>query len=685
MSDRRDLLVLMAVAGALCVGAAAAPDPSPSAASGIAGVDGSVRPGDDFYAYANGAWIKATPRPEGLSVISIPTMLQAQNARRVRGLIEDSGKAKSGVSRKIADYYASRLDAAGIEARGVQPLAADLAAIAAISDRKTLSAYLGGTLAPDDGTNSQTEGLFGLWVHQDFHDPDHYAAHLVQGGLGLTNRDDYLGADPAKAERRTLYQSHVAAMLRLAGLDQPDARAARVLGLEVAIAGTHAPSSDLDDVFKTDHSWRRADFDAKAPGVDWAAYFKAADLGPQTRFNVWQPSAVIGAGKLVAGQPLEAWRDYLAFHLIEHRTAVLPKAFGDARLAFEGRLSGAAPQAASQPQDRQHEAQVATEAALGDAVGKLYVERYFPPQAKAAAEAMVANIRTAFRPRLAGLTWMSPETKAKALEKLTELKVGLGYPDTWVDYSGLAVARGDAYGNQARAERFAYRQALAKLSRPADPGEWAAQLHPQMVNAFLNISPNSIAFAAGVLQPPWFDPAGDTATNYGSAGAGISHEISHTFDEVGNLYDARGRLGGWWTKEDLARYQAASAPLAVQLSAYCPARDLCVNGKQALGETTADLAGLLAAHDAYLLALKGKPDVVKDGLTGEQRFFLAFSQRWRRLQSDASLRRQIATDTHAPGDYRSLTVRNAEAWVRAYDVKPGDRLYLAPKDRVQIW
>ncbi len=333
--------------------------------------------------------------------------------------------------------------------------------------------------------------------------------------------------------------------------------------------------------------------------------------------------------------------------------------------------------------DRGKVALAATNAALGQAVGQLYTQRYFPPEAKAKAEAMVADLITAYRTRISNLTWMSPQTKEKALAKLAALRIEVGYPDTWIDYSTLDVACGDAFGNMRRAEAFNRALNLAKLTQPADPGEW--RIDPQIVGAVIMFSPNTETFSAGLLQPPYFDFQGDAASNYGSAGAGIAHEISHSFDELGNIYDAQGRLGMWWTPEDVAKYHAAAAKLVAQFDGYCPFFDLCVNGKQVLSENIADLAGLLTAHDAYVLSLKGKPDVVIDGLSGEQRFFLAFAQRWRKLQSDAALRRQITTDTHSPGEYRSDTVRNVEAWYKAYEVASSDKLYLKPEDRVAIW
>ncbi|MDB5678823.1 M13 family metallopeptidase [Sphingomonas bacterium] len=631
-------------------------------------VDRSVRPGDDFYAYANGDWLRTTRLPEGVAKIDTSAMLRAENARRVRGLIDDAvaATARGAVRpdvRKIADYYITRRDTVAIEAKGLAPLSGDLAAIAAIADRRALAGWLGRNVRLDDGGNQQTESLFGVWIHQGFHDPSRYAAHLVQGGLGLA-ANDYLDSGTAATAHRADYRARIAAVLTLAGFDQPDTRAARVLDLETAIARTHASRADTDDVFKTDNSWRRADFAARAPGIDWVGYFAAAGLDAAQSFVVWQPGAVIGVARLVATQPLDAWKDYLAFHLIDHYAAVLPRAVRgtDAPDAID-----------------------ATGAVFGDAIGRLYVERYFPLRAKAAATIMVDTIRTAFRAQLVKATWMASATRTKAMAKLAALRIGLGYPDRWVDYTALSVVRGDAFGNLRRAEAFAYAHELAKLRRPVDPNEWPAGLHPQLVAAILDLSPNTMEFAVGLFQPPYFDADGDAAANYGSAGAGLAHEISHSFDEVGNIYDAQGRLGLWVTKDDLARARAAAAPLASQLDACVAAPGLTARGNQVLVESVADLRGLAAAYDAYHLSLRGKPDRVVNGLTGDQRFFVAFAQRWRRLQTDDALRAQIEHDNHAPPRCRSNLVRNMDAWARAFGVKPGDALYTAPAARVRAW
>jgi putative endopeptidase len=637
-------------------------------------IDRSIKPGDDFYRYASGAWLKTATIPAGQTSYDTRAMLVEKTSRRVRDLIQDAASAqpvRGTAAQKVGDYYASFMDEDGIEAKGLTPLADEMAVISAITSTASLSAYLGTTLNTEaDGLTANADHIFGVWVNQSFTNSDHYVFHLLQGGLGMPDRDTYLDPSPKMAELRAQYEAQIAAILELAGLADSESKAARILALEIRMAQAHAPDSDAADVFKQNNPWKRADFSAKAPGMDWDAYFKSAGVADQSEFIIWQPSAVTGTSALIGSEDVDLWKDYLRFHLIAHYASVLPKTVA-AILSDTQRAP-----------DRSKDAIAATNAALGQAVGQLYTQRYFPPEAKARAQAMVADLFTAYRARISTLTWMS-QTKEKALAKLATLKIGVGYPDKWIDYSTFDVVRGDALGNMRRAEAFNRSYNLAKLKRPADPGEW--RIDPQIVGAVIVFTPNTETFSAGLLQPPYFDFQGDTASNYGSAGAGIAHEISHSFDELGNIYDAQGRLGMWWTAEDLAKYRAAGAKLAAQFDSYCPLSDLCVNGKQVLSENIADLAGLLTAHDAYVLSLKGKSDVVIGGLSGEQRFFLAFSQRWRKIQSEATLRRQITTDTHSPGEYRSDTVRNVEAWYKAYDVAPGDKLYLKPEDRVGIW
>jgi putative endopeptidase len=646
-------------------------------------IDPTVKPGDDFYRYANGNWLKSAtaadhPDPDNR------TVLVKRTNQRVRDLIQEAANAhqltRGSIPQKVGDYYATFLDEAAIEAKGLSPLAPELAAISAITNKTSLSAYLGSTLNTEvDGLTENADHIFGVWVNQSFTDSQHYVFHLFQGGLGMPDRDAYFDPSSKMAELRAQYKSHIAAMLKLAGIADADTKAVHILSFEIRMAQSHAPDSDALDVFKQNNPWKRADFNAKAPGLDWDAYFKSAGAADQPEFIVWQPSALTGTSAMVASEDIDLWKDYLKFHLVDHYASVLPKAVAAEHFAFYGKILSGAPQMP----DRSDDAIKATNAALGQAVGQLYTQHYFPPEAKAKAQAMVADIITAYRTRISNLSWMSPSTKQKALVKLAALRIGVGYPDKWIDYSTFDVMRGDAFGNMQRAESFNRSRNLAKLKQPADPDEW--RIDPQIVGAIIMFSPNTETFSAGILQPPYFDPQGDTASNYGSAGAGMAHEISHSFDELGNIYDDQGRLGNWWTADDLANYRASAAKLVAQFDTYCPFSDLCVNGKQVLGENIADLAGLLTAHDAYLLSLKGKNDVVINGLTGEQRFFLAFAQRWRKLQDEPALRHQIKSDTHAPGEYRSDTVRNVDAWYKAHGIAPTDKLYLKPEDRVRIW
>ena len=649
-------------------------------------IDPSVKPGDDFYQYANGSWLRTVAIPAGQASLDTRAILMEKTSRRVRDLMQEaatSHSARGGAAQKVGGYYASFMDGDAIEAKGLTSLATEMALISVIKSKPSLSAYLGTTLNVEvDGLTANADHIFGLWINQAFTDADRYVVHLWQGGLGMPARDNYIDPSPKMAELRAHYQAHIAAILKLAGLADPETRASQILSLEIRIAQAFAPDSDAADVFKQNNPWKRSDFSSKAPGIDWDAYFNAAKLADQTDFIVWQPSAVTGISALVANESTDVWKDYLRFHLIDHYAAVLPKAVGAEHFAFyDTILSGT-----SKPPDRSQLAIAATNAALGQAVGQLYTQRYFPPEAKARAQAMARDLITAYRSRIANLTWMSPETKKKALTKLAAFEIGIGYPDRWIDYSSLDIVRGDAYGNMRRAEASTRSRNLALLKQPfnaMDPSAWP--INPQTPGAVIMFSPNAEFFSAAILQPPYFDSQEDDASNYGSAGAGMAHEISHSFDELGNNYDAHGRLGDWWTTEDRAQYQAAAAKLIGQLNSDCPFVDLCLNGKQVLTESIADQAGLLVAHDAYILSLKGKTDAVIDGLTGEQRFFLAFAQRWRKAQTEAALRRQIATDTHPPGKYRSDSVRNVDAWYKSFDVAPSDKLYLKPEDRVRIW
>lgn len=652
----------------------------------LAGMDRSVKPGDDFFAYGNGTWIKKTEIPADRSRHGTFYELFEKTNAEVRDLIQTAAKTnpKPGSdAQKVGDYYASYMDEAGIEAKGLAPLKPELDRVAAIKDGKSLSAYLGSSLRADvdalNSTDLYTDHVFGVWVNQAFAEPERNVPYLLQGGLGMPDREYYVSKSPKMAALRGQYQAHIAKMLKLAGIADADAKAARIMALEVKIATAHLSREASEDVLHANNPWGRSDFAKRAPGMDWDGFFKAAKLDDQKTFIVWQPDMVKGAAALVAKEPVSVWKEYLTYRLLDHYARVLPKAFVAESFAFYGTALSGTPK----NRDRWKRAIAATNDALGQPVGKLYVARHFPPAAKAKITAMVNDIIAAYHARIEKLTWMSPATKQKALAKLATLKVGVGYPDKWRDYSGLNVVRGDAFGNLVRSENFEYQYAIAKLHRPADRGEWA--MDPQEVNAVNLPLSNALNFPAAILQAPFFDANGDVAANFGGIGATIGHEISHSFDDQGSQFDAQGKLSNWWTPADLAHFRAASAKLAAQYDLYRPFPDIKVSGKQTLGENIADVAGLSAAYDAYRLSLKGKPAPVINGLTGDQRFFISYSQSWREKARDAALRQQILTDGHAPAMYRADTVRNLTPWYGAFDVKPGQKLFLAPKDRVEVW
>jgi len=652
----------------------------------VANIDRSVKPGDDFYLYANGAWIKRTEIPPDRVGVGVFDKLADQSSKNTAALIAEIAKSNPPAgtgARKVADLYNSYLDEAGVEARGLTPLHPHLDAIAAIHNKRALARALGETLRADvdalNDTNFHTANLFGLWVAPGFHESEHYAAYLLQGGLELPDREYYLDKSEGMAATRAKYQAHVAAMLKLAGFSDVDARAARIVELEHSIAESHRSLAENEDTHKADNTWTRADFLAKAPGLDWAGFFKGAGLAQQRSFIVWQPAAFTGEAALVASGSLDSWKDWLAYHLIESYAGELPKALQEESFAFFGKtLYGAAEQ-----RPRWERGIFVVDGYLGDAVGQIYAQRFFSPEAKAQAQAMVANLIVAYRKRLASLTWMAPATKAEADAKLASLYVGVGYPESWHDYSSYEVKAGDLFGNVWRGRLSAYRREVARLGKPVDRKEWV--MTPQTVNAVNLPLYDALNFPAAILQPPFFDPKAPVASNYGAIGAIIGHEISHTFDSEGSTFDSKGELRNWWTAEDMQHFQAATAKLAAQYDTYKPFADLSVNGKQTLAENIADVAGLAAAYDGYQAARALKPDATLDGFSSDQQFFLAFAQNWGSKDREAAVRQQVLTDPHAPAEYRASTVRNVDAWYGAFDVQPGDRLYLAPAERARIW
>jgi putative endopeptidase len=670
-----------------CKPASAPAPPAAALKSGIdlAGMNKDLAPGDDFNAYVNGGWIKATPIPPDKPSYGIFAILADETRKRTVSLIQDSanaGPSASGDARKTGDFYSSFMDEAAIESKGIAPLKSELDAIGDIKDRQQLAAIIGGHLRADvdplNNTNFQTDNLFGVWISQGLTDPEHNVPYLLQGGLGMPDRDFYLSKTPHMAALRKQYQVHIEAILKLAGFTDATVRAARVFALELKIAGVHATRVESEDVHSA-VSWKQEELAARAPGLDWPTLLDAAALKDAPVFIVWHPKAVTGLSALAAKEPLDSWKDWLVFHTLEQAGSFLPKTFVDERFNFYGKALSGTPEL----RPRWQRGVDYTSAALGEVVGRLYAERYFPSETKARVKAMVDDLVKAFGRRIDALTWMSPQTKARAMEKLSTLRVGVGYPDRWQDYSSLQIVKGDALGNAERAELFEYHRQLAKLHQPVDRDEW--WMTPQTVNAVNLPLQNALNFPAAILQPPYFDPAADSAHNYGSMGAIIGHEISHSFDDQGSQFDAQGRLANWWTKDDLDHFKAAGEALAAEFDRYRPFPDLAVNGHQTLSENIADVAGLLAAYDAYRLSREGKPSSVLDAFNGDQRFFISFGQSWRAKAREPELRTEIATDGHAPDEYRADTVRNLDAWYDAFGVVAGQKLYLAPKDRVRVW
>src|SRR3954462_2346480 len=650
-----------------------------------ASMDTSVPAGDDFFGYANGNWVKNTPIPVDRSSIGGFYIADQERERQTRELLDailKSNPAAGSNEARIANYYRAYLDTDAIDRAGLAPLKAGLDAIAGIADKHQLSAAIGSTLRADtdplNATNFQTENLFGVFVTQGLSDPGPQIPYLMQGGIGMPEREYYLSTDPNMTRVRDEYRKYIGQVLQLAAYPDPQGATTRILDLETKIARAHATREESEDFAKGATIWSRAELEHNAPGIDWPALLNAAQLGDAKTFQAYHAKAIPKLAALVASEPLNAWKDWLTFHTVSQQANVLPKAFRDASFAFNGTTLSGTPQ--QRPRDRL--AMNAVSNALQDAVGKAYVDRYFPASAKAAVEAMVTRIKAAFASRVRAIDWLAPTTRDEALKKVETIVVGVGFPDRWRDYSALQIWN-DAYANRKNAELFEYRYQISKIGKPMDRGEW--WMPPQLVNPVNLPVQNALNFPAAILQRPFFDPRADAAFNYGAIGSRIGHEISHSFDNNGPLFDSTGRLRNWWTPSDFKRFQQAGDALAAQYDAYEALPGLHLNGKLTLGENIADVAGLAATYDAYKASLGGKDAPVIQGFTGDQRFFLAYAQSWASKMREATLRQRIAIDGHAPDMFRALTVRNLDSWYAAFNVQPGNKLYLAPDKRVRIW
>jgi putative endopeptidase len=657
-------------------------------ASGIdlAAMDKGVKPGDDFFAYANGNWVKNTAIPADRSSIGGFFIADQQREKHARELVDgilNSNPAAGSDEARIRDYYNAYINTDAIDKAGMAPAKADLDAIAAIADKRALSAAIGSTLRADvdplNATNFATGNLFGIFVTQGLSTPGEQIPYILQGGLGMPEREYYLSASSDMAGLRTKYHGYVETVMKEAGNPDPKAAADRIIALETKIARAHVTREESEDFAKGAKLWTRAELEKNAPGIDWAALLNAAQLGSTPKFQAYHSGSIPRLSALVASEPLDAWKDWLSFQTLNQRSTVLPKAIRDASFAFNGTaLNGTAQQ---RPRDALALNSVGNQ--LQDAVGKAYVAKYFPPESKTEIQGMVEKIKSAFAQRVQALDWMAPSTKQEALKKVETIVVGVGYPDNWRNYSSLTISPTDAYANAKNAQLAEYRHQIAKIGKPMDRAEW--WMPPQLVNAVNLPVQNALNFPAAILVRPFFDPKADAAFNYGAIGGVIGHEISHSFDNNGALFDSTGRLRNWWTPADFSRFQQSGDALSKQYDTYEPFPGLHVNGKLTLGENIADVAGLQAAYEAYRASLNGKEAPVIDGLTGDQRFFIAYAQSWATKMRDEALKARIATDGHAPGQYRALTVRNIDAWYKAFNVQPGDKLYLAPEQRVKVW
>jgi putative endopeptidase len=635
-----------------------------------AGMDKSIKPGDDFYGYASGTWQKTTQIPADRSSYGMFHKLQDLSLERTRGILEAAEKQPDS---KIGMFYASFMDEAAAEQKGASPLKPWIAEIAAAQDK----AALGAEIAKLSRVGVTTP--FATGVGQDDKLPDQYIGQFAQDGLGLPDRDYYLKDDAALAHNRTAYVAYIARLFQLAGIADGDAKAKAIMAFETELAKVQWTPEESREADKTYNKWQRADFEAKAPGFPWGGYLSGLGYDGQQAFLVAQPSAVTGEAKLFADAPVALIQDYLTFHLIDEFARYLSKDFVDAHFAFHSTELAGTPQ----NQMRWKRGVTLVSNQMGEAVGQVYVAQYFPPEAKAAADALVHNIIAAMGQRIPKLTWMDAATKQKALEKLAAFTPKIGYPTKWRDYSSLQIVAGDLVGNVARGNAFEYQRGLNKLGKPIDRTEWG--MTPMEINAYANFAMNEIVFPAAILQPPFFDPKADPAVNYGGIGVVIGHELSHHFDDQGRKYDSHGALTDWWTPQDVERFTGMTKKLVAQYNAYEPLPGLHVNGQLTLGENMADLAGLSLAHDAYELSLGGKPAPTIGGFTADQRFYLGYAQVWRTKYRDPVLRQQILTNPHSPGQQRTDEVRNKDLWYKAFDVKPGEKLYLAPADRVNVW
>jgi putative endopeptidase len=639
--------------------------------------DRSVRPQDDLFRFVNGAWLKRTPIPSDAPRWGTFDELDERSREAMRAILEDAARSSAPAGseeRKVGDFYASFLDSARVESLGVTPLQGELAHIAAIT---SVSA-----LAPEFA-RLQRIGVarpFNTGVGPDQKKSAVNIVQVGQSGLGLPDRDYYLMQDARMNTVRQAYHDYLTRLFTLADLPDPTGAASRVIALESAMAARQWDRVRNRNRDLTYNRMTGAELAAKMPHFDWAAYFSTTGLGTPSAAIVQQPDYLVAADSLLANTPIATWREYLAAKLLDAYANELSSPFVQARFDFRGKvLSG---QQAMRARWKRGVAEV--DGGLGEAAGKLYIARNFKPEAKARIDSLIGNLREAYRIGIDSLQWMTPETRTRAKAKLAAFTVKIAYPSKWKDYSSLQIRRDDLVGNVMRARAWAFQDMVSQLGKPVDRTRWG--MTPQTVNAYYNSTNNEIVFPAAILQPPFFDPTADDAVNYGAIGAIIGHEIGHGFDDQGRKSDGAGNLVDWWSQEDAKAFEERASRLGAQFDALSPVEGLHVNGKLTMGENIGDLSGLAQAYRAYRISLGGKEAPVIDGFTGDQRFFMGYAQAWRENAREAIVRQLLLSDPHAPGQYRAMVpVENNDAFQRAFDVKPGDKMYLPPDQRVRIW
>jgi putative endopeptidase len=657
------------------VAPAAVAEPAPKAAIGsfgfdTAGMDTNVRPGDNFYQYANGTWAKNTPIPADKSNYGMFTVLDDLSRERTKTLIEESAKDPNS---RIGAVYASFMDQAALEAKGLTPFNPWLDQIRAVNSKAALPKLY------SDASRISVGTPFGGFVNQDDKQPDQYILSMFQSGLGMPDRDYYLSKDAKLVETKAKYLVHMTNMLTLAGEKNAAARAKAILDFENKIAAASWTKIENRDATKTYNKMTLAGLAKRAPGFDFTRFIRESGAANIESIVVAQPSAITKIAALVNKAPLGVLKDQLLVRSLDSYAAYLPSAFDKENFSFYGTtLSGTPEQEA-----RWKRAVSFTTGVLQDDVSKLYVAKYFPPETKAAADELVHNIIAAMDRRIDNLDWMSAETKVKAHAKLAAFTPKIGYPSQWRDMSGLVIDRSDLLSNAMRSNQFDYAYNINKLGKVIYRWEWG--MTPMTINAYANFGMVEIVFPAAILQPPFFDPNADPAINYGGIGAVIGHELSHHFDDQGAKYDKTGRLSDWWTTGDVAAFNSKLDALGKQYDAYEPLPGMHIQGKLTMGENVADLAGLTVAYDAYHHALGDAAAPIIDGTTGDQRFYLGWAQVWRRNYREANLRQRLLTDPHSPSEQRAAMVRNLDPWYQAYSVEPGQKLYLDPPARVHIW